>query len=444
MFREINCVLIEVEGYCWTEIMEARILQIRELVLKNFRGFDELILKLDGRTVVLAGTNGAGKSSILNAAGILLSYLVEALSNGTAKGITLRELDIKNGKDMASLRAKINFNRIEREIEISRKRSEINGDSKPEVKDQLEDIIRFLQAGIKDNEHFSIPVFVHYPVHRFVIDVPLELNNGNGTDRLSAYHNGFLKGVNFSYFFKWFKNQEDRETQVRVKGNKEYKDRCLNAVREAIYKFMPGFSDLKTVHNGQVRMLITKWNQLLDMSQLSDGEKCIIALIGDLARRLTLANPGLDNPLEGQGIVLIDEIELHLHPAMEREIVNRLEETFPNIQFILSTHSPQVLGEIKSAEVFFVSQNYGDEIHVRKAPALFGKDSNMILEQFMGAAEKNAEIKALQRHLFKLLMDSELIEAKNLLDDLVEILGSQDPSLIKADLILRRKESLKK
>lgn len=419
-------------------------MQIRELVLKNFRGFDELILKLNGRTVVLAGTNGAGKSSILNAAAILLSYLVGSLSNGTAKGITLSELDIKNGKEKASLRAKINFNDIEREIVISRKRSGVNSESEPEIKDQLEDIIHHLQEGVTNNESFSIPVFVHYPVHRYVIDVPLELNNGNGIGRFSAYHNGFLKGVNFSYFFKWFKNQEAMETKVRVKGNMEYKDRCLNAVREAIYKFMPGFSDLKTVHNGQIRMLITKWNQLLELNQLSDGEKCIIAMIGDLARRLTLANPGLDNPLEGQGIVLIDEIELHLHPAMEREIVNRLEETFPNIQFILSTHSPQVLGEIKSAEIFFVSQHYGDEIHVRKAPALFGKDSNMILEQFMGAAEKNEEIKTLQRHLFKLLMDSELIEAKNLMDHLVEILGSQDPSLIKADLILRRKESLKK
>lgn len=419
-------------------------MQIRELVLENFRGFDKLILTMNGRNVVLAGTNGAGKSSILNAAAILLSYLVEVLSQGTAKGITLSEPDIKNGKEKASLSAKIIFNGIEREIEISRKRSGINGGSEPEVKEQLEDFIHYLQKGMNENERFSTPVFVHYPVHRYVIDVPLEIHNGNGTDRFAAYHNGFLKGVNFNYFFKWFKNQEDVETRVRLKVNKKYEDRHLKAVREAIYKFMPGFSDLKTVHNGKVKMFITKRNQLLEMNQLSDGEKCIIAMIGDLARRLALANPGLENPLEGKGIVLIDEIELHLHPAMEREIVNRLEDTFPNIQFILSTHSPQVLGEIKSAEVFFVSQNYGDEIHVRKAPALFGKDSNMILEQFMGAAEKNEEIKALQRQLFKLLMDSELLEAKNLMDYLIEVLGSEDPSLIKADLILRRKESLKK
>lgn len=78
---------------------------------------------------------------------------------------------------------------------------------------------------------------------------------------------------------------------------------------------------------------------------MSDGEKCTIALFGDLARRMALANPNKDNPLDGEGIVLIDEIELHLHPLWQRRILNVLKKVFPNIQFIVSTHSPQVLGE---------------------------------------------------------------------------------------------------
>lgn len=190
-------------------------------------------------------------------------------------------------------------------------------------------------------------------------------------------------------------------------------------------------------------MIVTKGKQSLEVSQLSNGEKVTLAMIGDLARRLALANPSLENPLEGEGIVLIDEIELHLHPAWQREIINRLESTFPNIQFILSTHSPQVLGELSDAQIFFVTQEKdGEDIKVRSVPSLFGKDSNMILEQFMGVAEKNEEIKDMLQKLYRYIMESKLVEAKRMQEQLVEILGSDDPNLVKADMIIRRKESL--
>lgn len=217
----------------------------------------------------------------------------------------------------------------------------------------------------------------------------------------------------------------------------------LNAVRNAIYQFLPGFSNLKVTRDRKIKMTVVKGTQRLEISQLSNGEKCTLAMVGDLARRLALANPSLANPLEGEGIVLIDEIELHLHPAMQRDIINRLQLTFPNVQFIISTHSPQVLGEINSAQIFFVTQlEDGADIDVHSVPTLFGKDSNMILEQFMGTAEKNQEIKQQLEQLFQLIIESRLAEARELLSKLMEILGCDDPALIKADMILRRKESL--
>lgn len=82
----------------------------------------------------------------------------------------------------------------------------------------------------------------------------------------------------------------------------------------------------------------------LDVLQLSDGEKCTLALFGDIARRLAIANPSLDDPLQGDGVVLIDELELHMHTSWQRKVISMLKKTFPNIQFIITTHSPQILG----------------------------------------------------------------------------------------------------
>lgn len=93
-------------------------------------------------------------------------------------------------------------------------------------------------------------------------------------------------------------------------------------------------------------MVVNKGSLTISVDLLSDGEKCTLALIGDLARRIALANPNRDNPLDGEGIVLIDEIELHMHPSWQRRVLGVLKRVFPNIQFIVTTHSPQILGEV--------------------------------------------------------------------------------------------------
>lgn len=419
-------------------------MKIKEINLENFRGFNNLTLHVNGKNVVLVGTNGAGKSTILNAAIILLSRVVESLTNGESKKINLTEADIKNGKQNLKIKLTLTYNGFEREIEIAKSRAEYpKSKSKLTVKDNTKEIIAKIKQKMDEKGEFNAPVFVNYPVHRNVLDLPFNSKIRHEFDQFSAYQNCFSSGVDFKFFFEWYRNQEDLENEQKVAAGLDYQDKQLKAVRQAVYNFMPGFSELKIMRKGKMRMVIKKGQHVLEVNQLSNGEKCTLAMIGDLARRLALANPSLENPLEGIGIVFIDEIELHLHPAWQREIVNRLQSTFPNIQFILSTHSPQVLGEIRSAQIFFVTENeMGEDIRVHRVPTLFGKDSNMILEQFMGAAEKNEEIKEQQHQLFKLIMDCKYIEAKKLLDKLVAILGSDDPHLIKADLILKRKESL--
>ena len=102
----------------------------------------------------------------------------------------------------------------------------------------------------------------------------------------------------------------------------------------------------------------------LDVLQLSDGEKCTLALFGDIARRLAIANPSLDDPLQGDGVVLIDELELHMHTSWQRKVISMLKKTFPNIQFIITTHSPQILGEVDhDFNVYALSRN-GSDIQV--------------------------------------------------------------------------------
>lgn len=114
----------------------------------------------------------------------------------------------------------------------------------------------------------------------------------------------------------------------------------------------------------------------------------MLSLIGDLASRLAMADPTATDPLKGSGIILIDEIDLHLHPAWQRKIVSILMNTFPNCQFIITTHSPQVLGEIEANDIRLLS-----DFSVKQSPSQsFGLDSNTILDSVQGASIRNASV----------------------------------------------------
>src|SRR5690606_19957875 len=102
----------------------------------------------------------------------------------------------------------------------------------------------------------------------------------------------------------------------------------------------------------QYTLTVDKGKTTLNINQLSDGERGVLALVMDIARRLYQANPGLNDPLkEGEAVILIDELDLHLHPKWQRSIVENLIRVFPNCQFIASTHSPQIIGEVEPKSI---------------------------------------------------------------------------------------------
>ncbi len=140
----------------------------------------------------------------------------------------------------------------------------------------------------------------------------------------------------------------------------------MKAVKTAILSMLDGCSNLRVARKPRLQMKIDKGNISLNVSQMSDGEKCTMALLGDLARRLTLANPTLENPLLGIGIVLIDEIELHMHPSWQRKILSTLKNAFPNVQFIVTTHSPIILSEVNEDYRLFFMEQESDSIEVKK------------------------------------------------------------------------------
>ncbi len=441
-------------------------MKINTIKLQNYRGIQELSLDLDKNLTVFFGENGSGKSTVIESIVIMLSWLVNRLrySSGTS-GYPILEKNIKNGNAFAaiSLFCRDNDSEIEWQLVkirrtfssgvlFSRKRLKDFHDSTNLV--NLNEFTKSLQAEIfESSERLNLPVFVYYPVSRAVLDIPLRIREKHSFKLFAAYDHALESGANFRTFFEWFREREDLENENRrylyLSSKPEgfqFPDPQLEAVRNALKVLLPEFADL-TVRRSPLRMEVKKNGKRFTIDQLSDGEKCLMAMVGDLARRMAIANPVREYPLAGDGVVLIDEIDLHLHPKWQRMVVPKLTEVFPNCQFIISTHSPHVITHVHPDNLYVLKQTEAGVIAERPSES-YGKTVDRVLEDLMGLATTRPDKVSQGLHnLYELISLGQIDEAKQLLaimsgeiDGDPDLVIGSDPDLVKAEVLIKRKE----
>jgi predicted ATP-binding protein involved in virulence len=409
--------------------------------MKSFRGLSDLTLEFDtDEPTVFIGINGVGKSSILECLAILLSWLIKRIQTPNSNGRSFNEDDIKKGWKETHNEITISINDWEvvwSLTKVSKGRSQDTSSNLVGLKRVVDHIHSQLDA----TSYAALPLAVYYPTNRAVLDIPLKIRTRHSFEPITAYDEVLTGGkIDFRRFFEWFREREDLENELRLNDSDQYRDRELEAVRYAIENLLDGFSNLR-VRRSPLRMTVGKQGNELIVNQLSDGEKCLLALAGDLARRVAIANPNPDyNPLEGSGVVLIDEIELHLHPKWQRAIIPNLKKTFPNCQFIITTHSPQVISDLKWVHLL---RSTSEGIAIERVPS-FGKDSNRILETLMETPERPQPIKEDLRELFCLIDKGELGKARHLRQELAHRMGEEAPEFVRADWLIQRKEILTK
>lgn len=272
-------------------------MKVKRLKMQSFRGISDLTLEFDIKGAnVIFGINGTGKSSILDALSLLLSRFLEWIGGVplTEKVRVFNELDISNKDILTILNITILLNGGEEGWEISRSRNGVSQDSMHEM---IRGAANAIWRHWQNEPKYNLPLAVHYPVNRAVLDISLEIPNKTQFKQIDAYEKALTGTRNdFASFFQWFRNQEDLESEL-LRDDRDYQDSQLEAVRQAIYSLIPDFYNLR-VRRSPLRMTVTKKGQELIINQLSDGEKCLLAMVGDLARRLAIANPSLPDPLQ--------------------------------------------------------------------------------------------------------------------------------------------------
>ena len=209
--------------------------------------------------------------------------------------------------------------------------------------------------------------------------------------------------------------------------------RLLAAFDKAVTRFLPGYRNLRPAEDDSSHsLLIDRGATPVPVRNLSDGERGMLAMVLDLTRRLAQANPKMRDPAaEAEAVVLIDEIELHLHPGWQRRIVGNLTETFPRCQFIATTHSPQVIGEVKSDHIHIIVNG-----EVYSPTHSFGVDSSRVLEEIMDTRPRAAEVEELLTKVSREVGKQRYQIARGLLAQLVNRLGENDPEVTRISTLL--------
>ncbi|UBU47705.1 AAA family ATPase [Cobetia amphilecti] len=450
-------------------------MEVKSIRLNNIGRFKELTVPLaptpdaPSNITVLIGNNGAGKTSILRSLATSMSWLVSRLRTLKGSGSPIPEEVILNEASSGSVNVFVvndfgRFSSDEADIESSCFNWTIAKVKKGKKGFHTSDLheVGLLADAYKEllssNKLASLPLIAFYPVERVVLDIPLKIKEKHTFLQLDGYDNSLNQGVDFRRFFEWFREREDAENESGISEeilnhlmdrfgrdpdfretlqelNSTSRDSQLTAVRKAISSFMTGFNNLQVRRKPRLHMSIDKDGKTLNVLQLSQGEKSLMALVGDIARRLAMMNPSMDNPLEGDGVVLIDEVDMHLHPTWQRNIISKLASTFPNCQFIVTTHSPLVISECKDALVYSVESD-----GLVQVQSQYGQDANSVLLDVMNTHARNANVTKQISDILDLIYDGLISEARVKLADLSENIPSDNIELARLKLLLRKKE----
>lgn len=384
-------------------------MRIKQLKIVNLRGFEQVDLEFTSGMNLLVGVNGVGKTTVLDSIRICLSKILPDITASRSR---------KKSFDKEDIRIQSNFMTVDCTFELQDKEFTItvhknlkrsiprdSGNPREQVvetpdKEHCQPPLKTFKE-LKKAQQQSLGLF--FSTRRSLVSDAIAYNRKTAGGQAGAYTEALVnRELRLAEIAHWMHAQEELGDE-RPLGLKH-----LSALQNATEHFLPECKNLRAETSPKPRLIVEKEGITLDLRQLSDGERGMFALVLDLAKRLSQANPQLNNPVrDGSAIVLIDEIDLHLHPKWQRTVIKKLTETFPSCQFIATTHSPQIIAAVKPEQIMLLT-NSG----IIPSGRTFGMDSNWILRHLMEAEERPEESSLAINEVESLIRDGNFSDAR--------------------------------
>jgi predicted ATP-binding protein involved in virulence len=410
---------------------------LNSLYLQNFRKFSDLKIEFRNQLTVLVGANGSGKSTVLEAATIAVGTITAAMDGLTNYGIKKNDahhkcFDLGSNVDvqpqfpvMITAEGQV----AGKEISWTRSLNSANSRGGLAAAKEMTAIAKEYQERMRRGDiELRLPIISYYGTGRLWAQ---HREKKEDTFKKNTRTNGYLDSLdgaaNNKLMMKWFQKMTIQQLQ---RGQEIPEFIAVKMAVEQVFASITGFSNVMVQFNldtGELDIIYFDENKnhiRMPMSDLSDGYRCMISLIADIAYRMATLNPQLlDKVLtETEGIILIDEIDLHLHPAWQKRILKDLTSVFPKVQFIVTTHAPEVINSVGRESIVILR----DSESVSAANETYGKDANTILREVMEVSARPEEIEKMFESFYHLLDKKEWKQAENILEQLEDKIGDND------------------
>jgi predicted ATP-binding protein involved in virulence len=423
-------------------------MRLDRLHIQNFRCYEDATFDFQPGFNLVVGVNGSGKTSLLQAVAVSFIEFGNAMkpSQTSLKNEDIRfVIDRFDGRSRYERKFPLLVHGMGDVFEATEWVMKRDGEALPHLVDSIFDaekdkVLQKINLAIQ----VDLPVLAFYRSDRRWqgAGVTAEFAAQHRVSRFDGYINWFDAVADLRDFESWLigKTLERMQNLLDTKPvSLDFEDE-LAWVNSAIEIAVPKARNLRYDLRLQSLLIDIDDQKTIPFNELSDGQRGMVALFADIARRMCILNPhmGKDVLKNTSGVVIIDELDIHLHPAWQRNIVPALKEAFPKVQFIAASHSPQIIGSLKPEEVIVL--NNGDASHPR---VTYGLDSSSVLEEVMGVTQREPEIEKLLSELFSTLEDNDLKKAKIQLETLKKK-APDLPEFAGAEALMRRKEILGK
>ena len=420
-------------------------MRISNVKIENFRCFPSVSVDFDSRMNVIVGNNGAGKSSILDAVSIGIGSFLLGIEGVPTPGIHKSDVrfvsyevgSVIDRQPQFPVKIECTGKINEDEIEWTRQLNTEYGKTTYGDASLIKDIAFSMQNSIREgNNQINLPIISYYGTGRLWAqkrekNTALERTLKN---RFSGYIDCLSSMSNEKLMVRWFQKMTMQELQLGEKLPE------LTAVETAVSQCYQGSGiiadDVKVRFNIKSNELEITYidedgnKQKHPFHELSDGFKNTLSLVADIAYRMAVLNPQFLSKVlvKTTGVVIIDEIDQHLHPMWQKNILNSLLTIFPRVQFIVTTHSPSVISSVNKNQLIVLDSN----TVYRFDNEIYGKDANSVLSEIMDVKTRPDDIESKFTLFYEYLEDEEYYKAKDILDELSKLLGQSNSDVVSA------------
>ena len=423
-------------------------MKLKKIKISNYRCFQESEVDFDDHITLVVGKNGAGKTAILDAVAVSVSTFLLGIEGGVSRSIlkddARYEFHDLNGTIDPQHQFPVSIESTGdclNQQNVTWIRSLNSESGKTTIKDagELTDLAKKAQNQIMTGDKsLVLPLISYYGTGRLYAQKKEKRNLKSLTEfkRQVGYVDCMAAESNEKLMLNWFQTQTLKSLQQQQKTGLLEKPMLLKTVEKAIcksYERISGTQNANLVFDLDTHKLVLEFEsadgqaQRFAMDEMSDGYKNTLSMIGDIAYRMAVLNPTLgDQVLEKTpGVVLIDEIDLHLHPQWQQTILSDLHAIFPEVQFVVSSHAPAVINSVSREQIRILDHG---EIYMPVAQT-YGRDANSILREVLNVSERPADIKQRLDLFYAYMDDNNYKEADKVLTEIESIVGTTDPDI---------------